>query len=59
MKKNRSVIMLALAALFVLLMSLPFLVEGCSWLALVGFVPLLCMERVASETGMKHGWWRR
>ena len=57
MKKNRSVIMLALAALFVLLMSLPFLVEGCSWLALVGFVPLLCMERVASETGKKHFWW--
>ena len=57
MKKNRSAQMLALAAVFVLLMSLPFLVEGCSWLILVGFVPLLCMERVASETGMKHFWW--
>ena len=49
--------MLLLAALFVLLMSLPFLVEGCGWLALVGFVPLLCMERVASENGLKHFWW--
>ena len=49
--------MLALAALFVLLMSLPFLVEGCGWLALVGFVPLLCMERVASVNKLKHFWW--
>ena len=43
--KNRKQtgLMLALAALFVVLMSLPFLVNGCGWLALVGFVPLLCM----------------
>ena len=57
MKISRSVVMLLLAALFVLLMSLPFLVEGCGWLALVGLVPLLCMERVASENGLKHFWW--
>ena len=55
--KKRTPVMLALSAAFVLLMSLPFLVEGCGWLALVGFVPLLCMERVAGETGMKHFWW--
>ena len=57
MKKNRTVLLLCLAAAFVLLMSVPFLVEGCGWLALVGFVPLLCMERVAAEQGVKHFWW--
>jgi hypothetical protein len=46
--KNRTVVFLSLAAAFVLLMSAPFLVKGCGWLALLGFVPLLCMERVAS-----------
>ena len=57
MKKNRTVLMLCLAAAFVLLMSVPFLVEGCGWLVLLGFVPLLCMERVASEHSVKHFWW--
>ena len=57
MKKNRTVLLLCLAAVFVLLMSVPFLVEGCGWLALLGFVPLLCMERVADEQGRKHFWW--
>lgn len=55
--KNRSVVLLSLAAASVLLLSLPFLVEGCGWLALVGMVPLLCMERIASQTGLKHFWW--
>ena len=55
--KNRTVVLLALAASFVLLMSVPFLVGGCGWLALLGFVPLLCMERVASGQGVKHFWW--
>ena len=61
--KNRTVLMLCLAAGFVLLMSVPFLVEGCGWMALLGFVPLLCLERVASmETAggigpVRHFWW--
>jgi apolipoprotein N-acyltransferase len=55
--KNRTLVMLSLAAAFVLLMSLPFLVSGCGWLALLGFVPLLCMERLADQTRMKHFWW--
>ena len=57
MKKNRTVLPLCLAAAFVLLMSVPFLVEGFGWLALIGFVPLLCMERVASERKVRHFWW--
>ena len=27
------------------------------WMALLGFVPLLCMERVAEAEGRKHFWW--
>ena len=46
----------ALVFLFVLLMSLPFLVPHLGVLALFGFVPLLCMERVASMEGMKRVW---
>ena len=57
MKKNRTVLLLCLAAAFVLLMSVPFLVEGCGWLVLMGFVPLLCMERIAAEHSVKHFWW--
>ena len=49
--------MLALAGAFVVLMSLPFLVEGTGWLALLGFVPLLCMERIASLRKVRHFWW--
>ena len=55
--KNRTVVLLSLSAAFVLLMSLPFLVEGVGFLALLGFVPLLCLERVSSQTGLKHFWW--
>ena len=55
--KNRTVVFLSLAAAFVLLMSVPFLVKGCGWLALLGFVPLLCMERLASGQGVRHFWW--
>jgi apolipoprotein N-acyltransferase len=55
--KNRTVVFLGLAAAFVLLMSAPFLVKGCGWLALLGFVPLLCMERLASGQGVRHFWW--
>jgi hypothetical protein len=55
--KKQSLLMLALAAAFVVLMSLPFLVNGTGWLALFGFVPLLCMERVAAENKVRHFWW--
>ena len=52
--KNRTPVMLALAAAFVLLMSLPFLLEGWGFLALLGFVPLLCMERIAAQTQIRR-----
>jgi len=48
---------LLLAALSAALMSLPWLVPHMGWTALVGLVPLLVMERLASATGRKHFWW--
>ena len=48
---------LLLVVLFTVLMSLPFLVNGLGWTALVGLVPLLCLERIASQTGMRRFWW--
>lgn len=38
------------------LLSIPFLVPHCGFLALVGFVPLLCADRIASATGTRHFW---
>lgn len=45
-----------LALLFTVLMSIPFLIPGCGLLALVGFVPLLLMEELASEAHVKRFW---
>lgn len=53
---RRNMFLAALVFLFVLLMSLPFLVPHLGVLALFGFVPLLCMERVASMEGVKRVW---
>lgn len=38
------------------MMSIPFLLPHCSWMALVGFVPLLCAERLLTIEGRKHVW---
>ncbi len=47
-----------LSALFVLLMSLPWLVPHMGWTALFGLLPLLLLERLATEHGQRHfGWW--
>lgn len=42
--------------LFAVLMSLPWLVPHCGPLALIGFLPLLVAERVASQTGVRRFW---
>ena len=54
-KETKSFCLLAL--LFTLLMSLPFLAPGTGWVALIGFVPLLCLEYIAGKKGKKHIWW--
>lgn len=48
---------LTLAALFAVLMSIPFLIQGCGFLALTAFAPLFCMERIIDRNGLKGCWW--
>ena len=55
--KNKTSAFIILTLLFTLLMSLPWLVPGTGALALVGLVPLLVMERLAAQSGVKHFWW--
>ena len=45
-----------LSALTVLLLSLPYLVPGCGVMALVGFLPLLAMEKLAEREGRRRFW---
>lgn len=45
-----------LSLLSAVLMSVPFLVPHCGFFALFGLVPLLCMERVASASGVRKVW---
>ena len=45
-----------LVLLSAVLLSLPWLVPHCGFLALIGLVPLLSAERVASQNGVKHFW---
>ena len=54
--KNQKVLLSILVLLFVVLMSVPYLVPHAGALALFGLVPLLCMERIATLSGMKRVW---
>ena len=44
------------ALLFAVLMSIPFLVPHCGWVALFAFIPLLCLDRIATIEGTKKLW---
>lgn len=52
--KNRILILLGL--LSGILMSIPYLVPHCGWVALFGLVPLLCMDRIATINNTKRFW---
>lgn len=54
--KTEKKTMAVLVLLFALMMSVPFLVPHCGWVALFGFVPLLCMDKIATDCGMKKVW---
>ena len=54
--KKRKLLLWSLVLLFAVLMSLPFLVPHCGFLSLFGIVPLLCMERIASMSGVRRVW---
>ena len=46
-----------LACGFALLMSLPFLVPGLGSISLIGFVPLLYMDKMLREHEVRHAFW--
>ena len=54
--KKENILLWGLVLLFAVLMSVPFLVPHTGLLALIGFVPLLCMERIASQLEKKRIW---
>lgn len=53
--ENRNILLLL--ALFVALMSIPWLVPHLGAFALLGLVPLLCAERIARLSGFRHFFW--
>ena len=54
--KRENMILWILTILFAVMMSIPFLVPHTGFIALIGIVPLLCMERIADMTDRKHVW---
>ncbi len=54
--KKENMLIWGLVALFALMMSAPFIIPHTGILALFGLVPLLCMERIASQLGKKRIW---
>ncbi|MBE6241127.1 MAG: apolipoprotein N-acyltransferase [Bacteroidales bacterium] len=54
--KKENILLWGLAALSAVLMSVPFLLPNTGFLALIGLVPLLCMDRIATYSGKKHVW---
>ncbi len=54
--KREKLILWGLVLLFAILMSVPFLVPHCGFVALFGLVPLLCMDRMATLSGTRNVW---
>ena len=54
--KKENILLWGLAALSAVLMSVPFLLPNAGFLALIGLVPLLCMDRIATYSSKKHVW---
>lgn len=54
--KKENMLIWGLVVLFALMMSAPFIIPHTGALALFGLVPLLCMERIASQLGKKRIW---
>ena len=54
--KKENMILMGLSVISAVLMSIPFLVPHTGFLSLIGLVPLLCMDRIATLSGKKHVW---
>ena len=55
MKKD-TILLWGLTILFAVLMSIPYLIPHTGFIALLGLVPLLCMDRIATMLEKKHVW---
>ena len=54
--KRENILIWGLIALFAVLMSIPYIIPQTGLLALIGFVPLLCMDRIVTMLGRKRVW---
>ena len=54
--KKENILLWGLTVLSAVIMSIPFLVPNTGFLSLIGLVPLLCMERIATVLQKKHVW---
>ena len=54
--KKTDIVLWGFSVLSAILMSIPFLVPHTGFLSLIGLIPLLCMERIASGQGKKIIW---
>ena len=55
MKKD-NMILWGLVAIFAVMMSIPYLIPHLGLISLFGFVPLLCLDRIATLQGRKRVW---
>ena len=55
-QKRMKFLLWGLVFIFAVMMSLPFLLPHSGFVALFGFIPLLCMERIASLSGERRVW---
>ena len=56
MDRKTQQLLWGLTLLFAVLMAIPFLVPHCGWTALFGIVPLLCMDRIATQLSVRRVW---
>ena len=54
--KKEKILIWSLAVLSGLLLSLPYLVPHCGFVALFAFIPLLCADRIATLSGFRRLW---
>ncbi len=54
--KRTNLMFAGMSALFAVLMSIPFLVPHAGFVALVGLLPLLIMDRIATLSGYRRFW---
>ena len=54
--KKENILLWGLTIASAILMSIPFLVPDTGFLSLIGLIPLLCMERIATLQEKKHIW---